>query len=158
VRAIGLYIAMVGLPVLGVLGLLKIGASLTPPISVGGTWAVKMTSPAAQGSVCGDLAPYLASSHLTISQSGTELVLVFDDAARTTLAGQIHSDAISAKGLAKAVSAQAPVTSRAEIQFEAQVDKQAKPNQLGGTFSLSGCPAPAPLVADRQPTSSGGNP
>lgn len=63
-RSILLYLALVGVPLLGVLGILQIGRGLVPPPAFGGTWRIEPET-AESGAGCA-----LPAGTMRIEQSG----------------------------------------------------------------------------------------
>jgi hypothetical protein len=153
-RAILLYILLVGIPVLGVVGILRLGQGLRPPTSVGGTWVVEIGRPAVEAPSC--IAEHLGSHHLvlSISQSGTHLLVTLSGEKRTTLEGEIKDGSITAGSHRRlGAGAEAPGEDVAAIGFHATVDRREKTDRLLGmlTFSESMTRAAAPFIAMRQP-------
>jgi hypothetical protein len=144
------YLVLVGVPVLGVLGLLQVGERLTAPVSVGGTWSAEIDEQTVDDPACGGLSSWSEPVILTISQSGPNLLLTINNQEKISMAGQIKGMKISARG---AVHSSADVTT--EIHLEATVDRQAEPDGLLGELTINNCLTPAPLTATRQPKSQG---
>lgn len=128
------YVLLVGVPLLGLAGVLKAGHALTAPISVGGAWTLE-TSPATS------FGQTLRNSVLTISQSGSELVVSLNNGWTTTGAGTLAGDVIdAAMPLPAAVAG--PCGSDATLAVKAMVDSKAEPRTLHGTISIKGCVSP----------------
>lgn len=134
-RLILLYLFLVGMPILGVLAILRLGENLTPPVSVGGAWNIEISSQTGDNLACSN--PLMSSQQpiLTISQSGPRLLLIFNDPARTTLIGEIHEATITARTPGHGANATADETAR--LYLEARVDRQTEPDRLQGTFAFS---------------------
>lgn len=146
IKAILQYTALVGLPVVIVFVLLRIGEhSLKAPASVGGAWELELTPQSASEPPCGDLPFHTDESVLTISQSGPQLVLAFNDKNHTTLAGRLTDFSIAAE----ASNPSAP----AEPQWTllATVDRQAEPDRFQGTLTVASCGTTISLNATRRP-------
>jgi len=84
---------MVGVPVLGLLGILEAGRSIPAPLSVGGDWALESDPTANCANPPGSLQRQLAWS---ISQSGAEAVITLHDGYGTTLDAAIDGARITA--------------------------------------------------------------
>lgn len=136
------YAALVGIFVLGVLGILRLGHSLQAPASVGGNWTLQLTLPPGLDPACTLALPGTDSAVLEISQSGPELVLTLNDANQTTFSGQLAGLKINAS------SKQEP-----GWQLEADVDRQPEPDRLVGTLASGSCAASIQVVGIRQPHS-----
>lgn len=130
------YLLMVGLPILGVFGLLQIGQQLTPPVSVGGDWLIEVTPAAGANAICGQFLIQADRPRLTILQSGPRLVLTFNDAAKTALPGSIDDLTLTA--------------TTPDIRVTTSVDRQIEPNRLHGKIAFSNCAESVPFQAVRQ--------
>jgi hypothetical protein len=93
VKHIVQYLALVGLPFLGLLGVLRIGRDLTAPMAVHGTYLVTTTG--GTGGSC--LRELLADSHLGVTQSG-ERIQVRLGLPAVRLAGQLTGNRLHAEG------------------------------------------------------------
>jgi len=85
---------LVGLPVLGLFGILEVGRSLAAPLSIGGEWTLEF-DPAA---TCAGPAR-LRQPALNISQSGTSALIALNDGRATTIDAAIDGATVSAKSL-----------------------------------------------------------
>jgi hypothetical protein len=130
------YLILVGLPIIGVFGLLQIGQRLTPPVSVGGNWLIEVTPEAGGNATCGQFLTQSGRPRLTISQSGPRLVLTFNDAAKTALPGRIDDLTLTA--------------ATPDISVMTSVDRQVEPNRLQGEIAFSNCAESVPFQAVRQ--------
>jgi predicted deacylase len=93
---------MVGVPVLGLLGILEAGRSIPAPLSVGGDWALESDPTANCANPPGSLQRQLAWS---ISQSGAEAVITLHDGYGTTLEAAIDGATLTAKSPGGAILA-----------------------------------------------------
>ena len=94
------YLLLVGVPVLGLLGILEAGRAITAPLSVGGDWALEF-DPAAP---CATGPASLQQPALSISQSGTEALITVNDGHATTLEATINGSALTAKSLKASIA------------------------------------------------------
>jgi hypothetical protein len=128
-KSLLLYLAMVGLPLAGLFGILRAGSRLDAPPSVGGSWRID--------------APASASSRtIDISQSGEHVVVEVDGA---RLRGEVRGDTLVAA---------AP----AGCELRLRIDRAAEPDRLVGTMGArenGGC-AQAAISAARLPASKRG--
>ena len=81
------YVLLVGLPLLGLAGVLRSGRSLVAPISIDGTWKVEGDTGNVSNQSCGKTVSSLVNTTLLISQSGKSLALTFDNPAKTAASG-----------------------------------------------------------------------
>jgi len=125
------YILLVGVPLLGLAGVLKAGHALAAPISVDGTWTLET-------STATPLGQSLQNSLMTISQSGNGLVMGLSNGLKTTGAGVLSGTAIDAN-LPLPEMATNHCGSDATLALTAAIDSKAEPKTMLGTISLRGC-------------------
>ena len=154
-KSIILYLLFVGIPVLMVIGVLQLGSSLKPPISVGGVWNVEV--PAQTANLCGITAFHSDQPALTISQSGSNLQLTFNDEAKTSLSGVLEDTNVTAGDRSHATITARVSNSQEPTLLRANVDRTSMPNRLRAELSAAGCPSGAVVSfnATRQPRSGG---
>ena len=140
------YILMVGTAALGVYGLLRLGANLKAPVSVGGVWSLALASPSDNTDDCDILRLPPEGAALAISQSGPNLVVYFKGASQITLQGRIEGITVTAQTRRETQDAY-------NLHLLAQVDRHAEPDQLRATLKSDACPDPISLVGTRQPRS-----
>ena len=125
------YLLMVGIPVLGLLGILEAGRSITAPLSIGGDWTVEFdTAPH-----CANGPSVLRQPAFSISQSGTGALITLNDGHATTLEATIDGATLTAKTPSAAIAA----------TVAGKLDQRT----MEGKVSLSGC-APVAFHAVRQ--------
>jgi hypothetical protein len=142
-RSIALYIVLVGTPILGLLGVLHVGQSLTPPIALHGVWHITLTPQYTTDPACITPLDVAEQRVLTIAQSGPHLVLTFNDAHATTLSGIIEGQTIIAE-------------TASTIALRAHANQQKVPDQLQGNFTFPACRSriAVPFIAILQHTAS----
>jgi hypothetical protein len=149
------YILLVGLPLLGLAGVLRSGRSLTAPLSVDGVW--KIETDAARLAVQPCAKSLSTFSSVVISQSGKRLVLTFNDPAKTVASG-----ALDGRGLKAAIVPMQDSSLHAGcdqgLTLAATIDPKSEPRALTGVLSVTGCPSCAPIEfhALRQPRGANG--
>ena len=84
-KGVLIYLILVGIPVAGVIGVLRVGQRITPPPYVGGTWAVTIRP----DSNCRAAAP-TDSVTMIVAQSGPHVSVAFDDADLPKLSGRAY--------------------------------------------------------------------
>jgi len=151
----------VGLPVLGLVGILKSGRGLIAPFSVDGTWKIDSGVGRPAVSPCGDFLSSVSNAPISISQSGRTLVVTLSGGAKATT-GTIDGKTIKAEFIA-ADSSRSNSSGAAEcndrgLALAATLDPIADPRTLSGTLAVEGCGSCAPVEfhAVRQPRSPGG--
>jgi hypothetical protein len=127
------YLVLVGIPVLGLLGILQAGRRVHAPLSIGGDWTVEFA--AAEG--CANGPAGLRQPALNISQSGTEALITLNDGHATTMEATVDNATLAAKSLTATISG--------------------RPGErtLAGQMNLKGC-APVAFRAVRQTPKKGG--
>jgi len=143
----------VGLPLLGLAGVLRSGRSLNAPFSVDGAWKINAGTGQTPAAPCETFLSSVSNSPLSISQSGTSLVIGLRDKTTTgTLAGKT----IKAQ-FAGANNANATDCSDHSLTLTATLDPQAEPRTLSGRLSVEGCASCAPVEfrAIKQPRPAG---
>ena len=88
---------LVGLPVLGLLGILEAGRGIAAPLAIGGEWNLQFDPAAAGG--CANGPSSLRQPALNILQSGTEALVIVNDGRATTLQATIAGATVSARSL-----------------------------------------------------------
>ena len=147
-----LYLVLVGIPILGILGLLQVGQTLSAPISVAGTWNAQLSLPSQLDSAAGDPLIHPGPTLLNISQSGPDLLIAFDDDQKTTLVGHVRDMTIDASFFRDGRAATNSTSSATRtIDFHARVDRQTEPDRLVGVLIFEDGPSrtEVPLTATR---------
>jgi hypothetical protein len=148
------YILLVGLPLLGLVGVLRSGRSLNAAFSVDGSWKVQLEAAHASAAPCGDFLSSVSNSPVSISQSGTSLVIGLGG--QTTI-GTLTGKTIKAQ-FAGAENPNASDCRDRSLALTATLDPLSEPRTLRGTLSVEGCESCAPVEfrAVRQLRSAGG--
>lgn len=138
-----LYLGLVGLPALGVGVIIRTGRDLTPPISVGGRWAVS-AAPAA-GADIPELAspPGTPGQHpLVIVQSGVRLDVSLGEHGLATPTGHLDGDHLQAT---------LATGGEAKVALSATVTRDGVERQLAGELRRVDCEScpPVPFTAAR---------
>lgn len=95
------YLLLVGVPVMGLLGILEAGRSIPAPLSIGGEWTLEF-DPAAH---CANGLAGLRQPAWNISQSGAEALITLNDVHATTLEARVNGAALTAKSPAAGIAA-----------------------------------------------------
>ena len=146
------YILFVGVPLLALVGILRAGSHLTAPVAVHGDWSVQADFGPWQGVPCGALLINSQPLLLRIDQSGSNLTLTLNDAAKTALPATIEGFSISTTfptgrgGTAPAPRPDSGCLGSQSLRIQAAVNQHEKQRSLAGTFRLDGC-ASCPPVA-----------
>jgi len=136
------YALLVGLPLLGLVGILAAGRSLGAPVSVGGAWDLQVDLSVAQAQSC---AAWLGSARpltLNITQSGRYLTLTLSTLGNVSIPATLD-------GTRLATDAASPTSSkieggcigRAGLGLKAMIDPNANPRVITGVLSVNGCPS-----------------
>jgi hypothetical protein len=150
------YILLVGLPVLGLVGVLKTGRRIAGPISLDGTWTLQADSSRLASLPCGKS---LTSSDFSISQSGETFTLSITTGPKSTASGVLVGTTLKAS-LFPSLSDDPDCGRGRELNLLATVDPNATPRSLTGTISLNDCPTCKPVefrAFRRPPAAKGGS-
>ena len=136
------YIFLVGLPMLGLIGILKSTRDVAAPLSDDGVWIVETDYQQATQLPCVNFPPTFS---LVISQSGQELIFDLHGVPRDGR-GRIEGNAIQASFLHQDEWArQVRCKDISMFTLVARVDPKAEPRTLAGTFSAIGCSTCLPV-------------
>jgi hypothetical protein len=139
------YILLVGLPVLGLVGVLRAGRTLTAPISVDGVWKVEAHADQVAALPCSGTS-FLRNTSLLISQSGRSLMLSFDSGSRNTASGIIDGHSVRASALPMPdYSAEVGCGSNRLLSLNATVDVQSGLRSMVGNMTVEGCSSCGPV-------------
>jgi len=136
------YILLVGLPIAGLVGVLKSGRKLTAPVSVDGLWHLQVDSDRLAALPCGKALAESPDTALAISQSGKNFTLTLPNGPKSTASGALDGTALQASIAPSADwSAQSGCGNGRELSLIATVDTKADPRTLTGRLSINNCPS-----------------
>jgi hypothetical protein len=135
------YVLLVGLPLLGLAGVLRSGRSLNAPFSVDGSWKIDAGAAHLSAAPCGDFLSSVSNSPVSISQSGTSLVIALGG---KTTTGTLTGKTIKAQ-FAGANSPNATDCSDRALALTATLDPLTEPRTMSGRLSVEGCASCAPV-------------
>jgi hypothetical protein len=135
-RFVVAYILLVGLPLLGLVGVLKVGHSVSAPVSIDGAWKLDVDNPVS--GPCGKALASLPTSAFNISQSGKNLVLNLNSrpAGSATIDGNRFNGVLELSDVP--VDDQA-CPNHSTLHLLASVDAKTEPRVMTGTISVNGC-------------------
>ena len=125
------YVLFVGIPLLILIGTLRAGADLSAPSAVSGDWTVEPAP-----NKCAEPLANASQPALSIYQTGSNLLIAFNDPRKTTLAGKLEDGSVTA------VSA---TTGGHALRLEAAVSGEPGHRSLQGRLSFDGSNACAPV-------------
>jgi hypothetical protein len=148
------YILLVGLPLVGLVGVLRSGRGLNAPFSVDGAWKINAGAGQSSAAPCSDFLSSVSNSPVSISQSGTSLVIGLGG---KTTTGTLDGKTIKAQ-FAGAENPNATDCKDRSLALTATLDPLTEPRTLSGRLSVEGCESCAPVEfrAVRQPRPAGG--
>lgn len=153
-RSILIYFGLVGLPLLGVLGILRVGAGLEAPPDIGGTWRAGLAPSAQLVPPCVELGHEMPS--FDVSQSGIHVGVTLHDAARTRLDGRLTGTRLWGQApRLPLVGTARNACPDATLELAADVSSDGRERLLVGNLWAGGCAACAP-VSFRAERASGG--
>ena len=138
------YIILVGVPLLGVLVILRLGSHLQAPASVGGSWILQIEPRDGSAAACPEYPEWLLPPVMLVSQSGSDLVIKLNDSQKSVFSGKLHELTIT--GSEKPTS-----NPTAPVFLVAAVDRSVEPDTLEGYFATPTCTSRLPVTGVRQP-------
>jgi hypothetical protein len=140
------YTLLVALPILGLVGILKSGRTLTAPVSVDGVWKLQTDPVRLAALPCGKTLAASPEAALAISQSGRNFTLSLNDGPKSAASGVLDGTSLKASLVPSAPwSEEAGCGIGREISLVATVDPRANPRSLEGTLSVSQCHSCSPV-------------
>ncbi len=153
------YVLLVGLPLLGLAGVLRSGRNLTAPIAVDGVWKIEADASRLAAQPCAKIVSALSNTSVVISQSGKNLVLTFNNPSKTAASGTLEGKTLKATVVpVRDSSSKAVCGDDQPWTLTATVDPKTEPRSLTGVLSVNSCPSCVPVEfhALRQPRAAGG--
>ncbi len=144
-RVVCTYILLVGLPLLGLMCVLRAGATLTAPLAVRGIWTVQADLNSWQGVPCGKLLTGARQPMLNIAQSGRILTGTLNNPQKTVLIGTISGATVTISASDERQRTEGLAKPRGDcldphlVHLQATVNQQGNQRFLTGTLSLIGC-------------------
>jgi hypothetical protein len=136
-RLVVSYVLLVGIPLLGVVGVLGAGRRLTAPISVAGSWDFNIDPSGSEAQSCIAGLGVTRSTVMDISQSGRYLTLTLNSQPKLGLQGTLRGTTV----VANFTSPLETSCDRASgFSMTAEIDKAA-PRMMSGMWKFDGCPS-----------------
>jgi len=136
------YVMLVGLPILGLLGVLRHGRNLSAPVGMDGNWVM-------QGNLsslpCGlpDVAP--EDAVLKISQSGQKFELTLPNGLKTQESGTLDGTSLNAR-LVPPLQSKLNCRQNQTVTLVANLNKDERPRTLEGSLVVDGCTSCSPVL------------
>lgn len=142
------YVALVGIPLLALLGVLRAGAHLTPPMSITGPWSMDADLNSPPNTPCGALLKIVRQPAFEIGQSGRVLTLTLNNGQRTALAGTLDGATLVAasSGKTRTTGESSECVDSQQIRIAATIEREGEPRSMRGTVSLSNCAGCQPIA------------
>jgi hypothetical protein len=150
------YLCLVGMPLVGLVGILRAGQRLVAPVSIGGAWNLEADFSALAATPCTTLLS-AKQPFLTLEQSGNSIVATVNNVEQTTLTGILHDMTLS-MGAASGLANHQAANCTDAMYLDATVNTQAVPRVITGTLGVRclGCGS-VPFRAVRQRQNDNGN-
>ena len=147
-KAVLLYLVLVGAPFAGIYGIVCLGQDLKPPMSVAGAWNVELTPRTADTVPCKGFNVSSKSLILKVTQTGPHLVLTLNDQSATRLSGEVNFESLTARSLEETETRQGA----SSVQMQGNIERHSGVERMSGTFTFANCPAGSelPFTAIRQ--------
>ena len=151
------YILLVGLPLLGLVGILRSGRALKAPVSIDGSWKVESVSARGPGQACEKAISGLSSPSFRIEQSGKNLTIALHNPAKTSAQGSLDGTNLGVPLVTTDDSASGCVAGQTLI-LTAMIVPGTEPRSMTGSFSVKDCPSCAAIEfrAVKQPKGQAG--
>jgi hypothetical protein len=132
------YALLVGIPLLGVVGVLGAGRGLTAPLSVAGIWDFRIDPSASSAQSCVARLGFTPSTTMDISQSGRYLTLTLNNQSKVRLQGTLHG-----KKFATNLTSfqEASCDGAAGLLLTAEINAKSAPRIISGILKFEGCPS-----------------
>jgi len=137
------YLGLVGIPLLALVGILRVGANLHPPISIAGPWNVDLDSSSLSNTPC---VVQLTSSQplaFDITQSGRDLTIALNNPQKTSLLAGLEGLHLAGNHSEVFVSNtnDAPGCAESgEVNIAATIIREGDSRSMTGTLNFSRCP------------------
>ena len=132
------YALLVGIPLLGVVGVLGAGRSLTAPLSVAGSWDLQLDLSVTQARSCIASLGFIHPTVLDISQSGRYLTLTVNSQPKVGLRGMLQGKTVAANLTSPH---EASCGGASGLSLTAEIDPKAAPRMMSGILKFDGCPS-----------------
>jgi hypothetical protein len=137
-----LYLVLVGVPLLGLLGILEAGERIAPPRSVGGEWEVAQMPAHEASSPCLELGAGDEAVSWSVAQSGTRAELIVRTRPLLRIAAEVRGDSLI--GTAPLPSVSACPASVVRIRVELRESEGTE--LVHGILSMDDCAACSPTL------------
>ena len=138
-RFVVAYVLLVGIPLLGLLGALRLGRYLTAPTSVDGVWEISEDPEGSTPDECAESTDRGRKMALTISQSGSNLVASLSSDSLNTADGQIADNTITIPSLNVTNPDKNNCGKGRLFSLVATVSQATSPAKMDGLFVAQGC-------------------
>ena len=128
-----LYLLLVGLPVLALVGVVRIGERILPPTYVGGTWRVVEKNGPPPANACVQSPSGSEPLEVEIIQSGTVLEMTFRSRPPVRASARLHGDTLRTTRLSATPSCSVG------WMLEARILGADDAARLSGRWTLVGC-------------------
>ena len=132
------YILLVGVPVIGLVGVVEAGRNLIAPLSVDGAWRIQADFDQLASSHCLKSLGSIRDTDLMISQSGKNLIITLSDGSKATGSGIIEGTRLTASVQPSESRAGTGRGNDGLLALNATVDQKAAPGFFEGLLSVGG--------------------
>jgi hypothetical protein len=134
------YILLVGLPIVGLLGVLKSGRTLKAPVSIDGVWQLQADPKQLASLPCGKVLAENPDNALAMSQSGNNFTLSLANGPKSFGSGVLDGTGLNASIAPSPEWSEQESCGRGhEFTLVATVDPVAIPRTLVGQLSMNNC-------------------
>jgi hypothetical protein len=133
------YVLLVGLPLAGLVAVLRVGRPPAAPVSVGGVWKFEADAARLSALPCAASLPFTPGGLVAVSQSGKSLTLRPEGAAKTAASGSIEGDRVTASVRAADSAVVSCGGGRGLLLLTGVVGGDAGSRTLTGALSVADC-------------------
>ena len=135
------YIGMLGVTLIGLMGVLRLGSAIEAPASVKGTWEFRVSG-SETAFQCAGLTGWVRNPELQISQSGPDLSIHLNNASEITLTGKVQDLVITA-------AIENPKIENTQMMLSLQLNRSQQPDKLQGLLRTPNCVDSVQLVGTK---------
>jgi hypothetical protein len=140
-KIILLYVTLVGILLLGLLGILRVGEKLNAPLNVSGEYEINSEFVNIIDKSCTPLIFHKEEPQLTVEQSGIYLTAKFNDVNKTEMSGKLENNKMIFSQVIQAKKDAAKVCG-SEIKAELSVNiiqSDTAEDEIAGTWNIPDC-------------------
>ncbi len=148
-RLIAAYACLVGMPLCGLVGILRVGQHLVAPAFVGGTWTMSADlSGAPARTACAEWLSDTNQPALRVEQSGSHAIVTLKNSQETTRSALVQGGTLTiiTDATTPAKHRMANCTEAHAMYLDATIHSEGEQRVLEGTLGVTGCGGCGPVA------------